>query len=629
MKIWLYSFLCCFLLYAAKGIAQKVEIPFSTISLQNFSQFQPSPKNWHLASTIFFDPLQAGKGKVIPGTGTLVNLPDKKNNGNLFTNMEHGDIELELEFMMDKGSNAGVYLQGRYEVQIFDSWGVVNPRFSDAGGIYQCWDTNRGTGREGFEGHPPRVNASKAPGLWQHFRIVFRAPRFDKQGHKTTNARFVQVVYNGVTVQENVEVSGPTRSASFTDEKPLGPLMLQGDHGPVAFRNIRYKTYGQQQVQVQNLQYRTYDGQFGQLPDFASLTPVQQGQSPVLLHYAGQSDDLFAGQYTGTIRVPVKGTYLFDLYLGWITADPHFRDHKMGAGRLVIGDQIIVNHPGRENSAGGLVELEAGEHPFTLSYFKNRGGQGQSFVLYAEGPGVERQKLATPVAQTPPTPPGAILVSAEREPVILRSFVNHQGLKRTHCVSVADPSGAHYSLDLQQGALLQVWKGDFAETTTMWHGRGDAQLAEPLGSVIELSGQPKLAQLSSPGATWPDSVTPGSFRFKGYHLDAQGQPSFNYQWGEVQVQERLMPTEHGRQLQHELTFTGTGKNIWCRLAEGSNIVRLKDNSYSVNDQQYYVMVPKSRKAARPQIRKVNGREELLLPVPLEGGSSSLRYSIMW
>jgi hypothetical protein len=65
------------------------------------------------------------------------------------------------------------------------------------------------------------------------------------------------------------------------------------------------------------------------------------------------------------------------------------------------------------------------------------------------------------------------------------------------------------------------------------------------------------------------------------------------------------------------------------LAEGSRIVRLKDGSYSVNDKQYYVVVPKSRKAARPQIRKVNGREELLLPVPLKDGQSSVSYSILW
>ena len=57
-------------------------------------------------------------------------------------------------------------------------------------------------------------------------------------GKKTANARFVKVVHNGTVVHEDVEVTGPTRAAAFSDERPTGPLMLQGDHGPVAYRNV-------------------------------------------------------------------------------------------------------------------------------------------------------------------------------------------------------------------------------------------------------------------------------------------------------------------------------------------------------------------------------------------------------
>ena len=91
---------------------------------------------------------------------------------------------------------------------------------------------------KGFEGHSPRVNASRAPGQWQSFDVVFRVPRFDEDGRKIANARFEKVIHNGIIVHEDVEVTGPTRASAFNDEKPLGPLMLQGDHGPVAYRNI-------------------------------------------------------------------------------------------------------------------------------------------------------------------------------------------------------------------------------------------------------------------------------------------------------------------------------------------------------------------------------------------------------
>jgi hypothetical protein len=170
-----------------------------------------------------------------PGEGVLVN-GGKGRTSNVHSVLEHADAEAYIEFMVPKGSNSGVYFQSRYEVQILDSWGVEKPKYGDCGGIYQRWKDGKG-----FDGHPPRVNASRPPGQWQTFDVIFRAPRFDQSGKKTQNARFVKVVHNGVVVHENVEVTGPTRAAAFSDEKPTGPLMLQGDHGPVAYRNIRIK----------------------------------------------------------------------------------------------------------------------------------------------------------------------------------------------------------------------------------------------------------------------------------------------------------------------------------------------------------------------------------------------------
>lgn len=170
-----------------------------------------------------------------PGQGVIVNGPTGRT-GNLLSKQEHGDVQLHVEFTVPKGSNSGVYLQARYEIQVFDSFGVEHPKYSDCGGIYQRWRDG-----QGFEGHAPRVNASLAPGQWQTFDILFRAPRFDATGAKKENARFVKVVYNGKVIHENVELTGPTRAATYGDEKPAGPLMLQGDHGPVAYRNLTIK----------------------------------------------------------------------------------------------------------------------------------------------------------------------------------------------------------------------------------------------------------------------------------------------------------------------------------------------------------------------------------------------------
>jgi hypothetical protein len=171
-----------------------------------------------------------------PGQGVMVNGA-KGRTSNIHSKLEHGDVVAHIEFVVPKGSNSGVYFQSRYEVQVLDSWGVKKLKHGDCGGIYQRWKDGKG-----FDGHPPRVNASRPPGEWQSFDVVFRAPRFDATGAKVENARFIKVVHNGIVVHENVELTGPTRAATFGDEKPVGPLMLQGDHGPVAYRNIWMKT---------------------------------------------------------------------------------------------------------------------------------------------------------------------------------------------------------------------------------------------------------------------------------------------------------------------------------------------------------------------------------------------------
>jgi hypothetical protein len=124
-------------------------------------------------------------------------------------------------------------------IQILDSFGKPwqELTFADAGAVYQRWKDD-----QGYEGNPPSRNAIRPPGQWNTYDILFRAPRF-VNGKKTENARFVEVRVNGVVVQRDVEVTGPTRASMWEDEKPTGPIMLQGDHGPIAYRNVWVKPW--------------------------------------------------------------------------------------------------------------------------------------------------------------------------------------------------------------------------------------------------------------------------------------------------------------------------------------------------------------------------------------------------
>ena len=190
---------------------------------------------WTVAKRVKLDPGDDARFIVEPGTGVFYNGPHGRTT-DLCTETRHGDCELHIEFCVPKGSNSGVYLMGHYEIQIFDSWGVPEPTYADCGGIYCQWINDQAVG-----GTPPRVNASKPPGVWQTYDVVFRAPRFDANGNKIANARFIRVVHNGIVIHEDVEVGGPTRASMPGPERAQGPLMLQGDHGPVAYRNVRMR----------------------------------------------------------------------------------------------------------------------------------------------------------------------------------------------------------------------------------------------------------------------------------------------------------------------------------------------------------------------------------------------------
>ena len=154
---------------------------------------------------------------------------------------EYQDIEFHVEFMIPKGSNSGIYFQCRYELQLFDSWGATDLTFYDCGGIQNRSDKVASKDDVGFNGYAPMVNACRAPGVWQSLDVMFRAPKFNEKGEKIKNASFEKVVLNGIVVQENAELSGPTRGALSEVEVAKAPFRLQGGHGPVAFRSIRVK----------------------------------------------------------------------------------------------------------------------------------------------------------------------------------------------------------------------------------------------------------------------------------------------------------------------------------------------------------------------------------------------------
>ena len=201
--------------------------------------FQGEHPIWAVVGSVALDPENPKRLVGTPGKGVVFNGPGGRA-PNLLTKESFGDVELHLEFNVPKGSNSGVKLEAVYEIQIFDCFGLKTVTASHSGGIYPRAELLPKY-HHIDEGYPPLLNAALAPGEWQTLDITWRAPKFDPAGKKSRSARFVKVVLNGKVVQDNVEVTCPTGNNWRSPEKPTGPILLQGDHGPIAFRNVRVR----------------------------------------------------------------------------------------------------------------------------------------------------------------------------------------------------------------------------------------------------------------------------------------------------------------------------------------------------------------------------------------------------
>ncbi|MDG2400574.1 MAG: DUF1080 domain-containing protein [Akkermansiaceae bacterium] len=167
----------------------------------------------------------------------FTNASSPKKAGYLQTITKFGDCTVEAEFLIPKDSNSGIYLMGRYEIQILDSHGKETVGYGDMGGLYRRWDNSRDP--KGFDGVAPLVNAANPAGEWQKMIIKFRAPRLAKDGKVLEHARFISVHLNNQLVQKNITAKGPTNSAQRSNWASKDHIFIQGDHGPIAFRKFK------------------------------------------------------------------------------------------------------------------------------------------------------------------------------------------------------------------------------------------------------------------------------------------------------------------------------------------------------------------------------------------------------
>lgn len=498
------------------------------------------------------------------GRGTILYNGDAPEEAPLLITEEHfQDCIIKIDFILAKGSSAGLYVQGRYEINIADNHGQHELNFYDMGGLGQRWNESREP--KGFDGVAPTANATKAPGEWQTMEVRFRAPRFNEAGKKVDDAFFLEVRVNGEVVQRNTLAKGYTRGSLFGWEQASGAVVLQAGGGPIAIRKFDARRADFSQIEVPETHGQRTNEE--ELIDFVAL-----GKEHFVSFGCGECHS------TKKNDAAVKsGPGLFGLFTN-VPRDREIVESGENHQFIIKADNSYLHRSVRQPHSQ-LAVVEAGEQkgkpfaPVMPAYSSQiiTDTQIDAIGFYlatlnerkAQGPVVKLIADQGPQQYDPLTDRLQLLVGDRTR--IQRGPITGMSSRSIH---IGLPGGINYSFDPRILSIVKIWQGGFLDMAGELRNRGGGGLKLGYNSQNLDFGESEflLAPLNANGGIIDFSFKEAKFgdaeriqqslyakedhletlkaidaQFLGYSLDSRkrnAEPEFHYRVGKNRISTR-------------------------------------------------------------------------------------------
>jgi hypothetical protein len=383
--------------------------------------------------------------------------------------------------------------------------------------------------------------------------------------------------------------------------------MIQGDHGAVAFRNMEITDLSNLPATMDPVSYQVFYGVFTSPEEFKDKKADVSGVTEKISWDVSAKPFGFAEILKTSFEIPKAGKHQVEFEIGG--------KHIIKLNGVEIYKELIQENNRRRTE---IVDLPAGKIALEITVFKKNKSSANKLGFWLKGPEFRSTAYHSFGSFLNSSSDDPILMDA-KNPTIFRSFMdlykNGKKTKRVvHAVNVGNPANLHYTYDLDNGSIAQIWKGDFLNTTPMWDSRGDGS-SRPRGVVL---GLPNVPSLSLQENLFSQSdVVSEPYKIKGYEVDQDENPTFLYEIGGADVTDKIRIVDH-KYLDRTLKIKNAKAGQKVRIGLSTDIKQVNENTYVLDGKSYYIQ------ATGATIETQGLSKVLTLPA-----AEQVHYSILW